>query len=594
MFGYVLDDKLWEETNRNGRNHWDVYIQEMADWLGLRGAALSLSDLDRGGKLIRLRTLIVGQQAGARLSDQARANLDAWVREGGTLIGFAVPGLDHVFGVANPTTIKQVPDEYAISGYLDLRPHRFAEGVHSPLRPDQQLIIVSDIRAVEAAGADEVAQLCDTTGDATDQAAVTWHSYGKGHAGYFAFDMAKTVWLLHQGRPVSEAPQGFRAPSAADQRIISANSIKVAYADELLYLLQNMIASTGQPFIYQMPPDGDTVPDALFYWGGDCGGGGPEMIAASDWMKRRGLPYHVNVHVNLLPEGWESTLQHLQANGHEVSLHYYAYETKDLNEANLRAQSDTFFERYGFRPGSSVVGSCHWIGWADTARWLVNCGNSADNSFGAINPLPAYPTRNDAWFGSGYGTFSPFFFYDDWAHGNRRIELIEQPIVWYELGHHGSARDRDKGKEIVAVEEVDAPLDMALHYHLVMNIFYHPGYIAGFPICRAAITRILKRIAQRGAHVLHMGNNELAEWWHVRSRATLDEVVLARDSLRFRYSCDHHAGMIVKVPLLERAVSAATCAGRAVHHRTRVDFGSKWLYVVLPAGSHHVEVKFKE
>src|SRR6185503_19480291 len=124
--------------------------------------------------------------------------------------------------------------------------------------------------------------------------------------------------------------------------------------------------------------------------------------------------------------------------GHEVSLYWEMDGDLGLTEGSVQAQSDYAYEHFGFRPGSTVTGPCTWAGWAEPARWLVKAGATADNSFGGHPVPPGHPSYNNSFFGSAVGTFSPFFFRDDYAHGNARIDLVEQAIVCYEAGHHGS------------------------------------------------------------------------------------------------------------------------------------------------------------
>lgn len=603
MVGYLLDDRLRHDLNRSQwRNHWDVYIREINTLLGLSAEQLSLADLEDGASLAALRVLMLGRQSGERLSDAARANLAAWVADGGTLIGFAVPGLDEVFGIEHRDTLRQgsnrfasdtapgpgkpVGDDYAIGGHFDLAPHPLTEGVHSPLAPEQKLIIVSDVEIVHPAGAEALGRLYDAARSALEAPALTWHAYGRGHAGYFAFDVAKTVWLLHQGRPIQGPVDGDPYPRSWQLQVIGDNSKVVAYADEICFLVQNMVARSGQPFIYQAPPVQGRVPDALFYWGGDCGPAGPEMVAASDWMKGHGLPYHINIRAHLEPEGLLDRLMHVRANGHEVSIYYEVDPRRGLVEELLLWQSDYAYERYGYRPGSSVCGPCTWQGWAEPARWLVRAGNRSDNSFIATSLPFSHPKMNDSYYGSGFGSFFPFFFYDDYRHDNERIDLIEQQIVWYELGHHGSAGDRESR----CAEDVHQALDMALHYHHAVNVFYHPWYVANFPLCREAIEEILRYVEEKGALIAHMGNDEAAEWWRARARSTIAEASVSPDSLRFTAACQHLGGMIARVNLRDRQAVSAACDGRPAAHEVKREFGGNWLYVVLPAGRHQIEV----
>ena len=124
-------------------------------------------------------------------------------------------------------------------------------------------------KRVELAGAIALAGLYDSSGRDLKSSAIHWNGYGRGAAAYFAFDPAKTIWILHEGRPLDPPDKEIPYPRAADKCVIGNNSRKVPYADELCFLLQNMMARSSQPFIHQVPPEGDTIPDALFYWGGD-------------------------------------------------------------------------------------------------------------------------------------------------------------------------------------------------------------------------------------------------------------------------------------------------------------------------------------
>jgi hypothetical protein len=592
VFGFLLDDGLRAELNGRDQNYWDAYLQDINDHLGLRGSALTLADLEQPACLERLRSVVVGRQSGSHLSDAARGHLRAWVERGGTLIGFGIQGLDDVFGVHTRSVLAQQPDDYTIAGCLALQAHPLTEQVHSRLAPEQPLLIISDIQSIDLQGADQVARRLDATGNDTAQPGITWHHYGRGTAGYFAFDVAKTIWLLHQGRPVLELAPGNRYLRANQLHLVGQHSYQVGYADELLLLIQNMLAPTHQPFVYQMPPDGGRVPDALFYWGGDCWYGNSEMVEASDWFRSKSLPYHINVSVRLTSADWMNRLLHVRdENGHEVSLYWEMDGDLGLTETSVQAQSDYAYEHFGFRPGSTVTGPCTWAGWAEPARWLAKAGAAADNSFVGQKYPYSHPLMNDSFFGSGHGTYFPFFFRDDFTHGNQRIDLVEQPIVCYEVGHHGSTwllPDLERQQ----LDEVHAAVDLALQYRAVMNIFYHPGYVARFPRCREAIDEMLRYIAAQGAHILHMANDQVAAWWRARSRTRLDIHHADDDHVAFSTACPYAAGMIARLWLGQRLVETVECDGQSVPYHFRREFGGLWLYVVLPGGVHRTDIAF--
>jgi hypothetical protein len=515
--------------------------------------------------------------------------LDVWVKAGGTLIGFALEGLDHVFGLEPVGTIRQEPDDYTISAYFELRPHRITHEVHPALSLEQRLFTLSDVRLTKPEGSVELARLYDTSNRDLGCPAITWNRYGKGAAGYFAFDAAKTVWLLHQGRPVRAVYDGKGYPKTSQLQVIGKNSRKVLYADEIVFVLQNMIAQNPQPFIYQIPPMGKKIPDALLYWGGDEYHGPVERsLTASDWMKEKGLPYHINMCDD--HPITEEQLRHIQQNGHEVSLYYQLHEEDHfaMKKEHYIELNDLFYRKFGYRPVCTVNKWLGWTGWAKPAKWMLKAGGKADNSFYG-NPVPHdHPLSNGPSFAFGFGTSYPFYFYDDYENGNQRIDFIEEPIVCYEVGHRGSITGRDK--ETCAKEEVHAPVDMAVKYHLVMNMFYHPIYISHFPRCREAIEEILRYIEYIGARVLHMGNDQVCEWWEARSRSTVSDLIIQENSIRFKCHCAYPSGMIVKIPVNGDSEFQVLCSGNTVAYKEKNEFGRRWIYVVVPSGEQNIEI----
>lgn len=613
MVAYVLDDNLRDETNRNGRNYWDAYLQEICGLLGLSASPLSLQELEDGEILEQVNALIVGHVSGDHLTDQMIENLEGWVRKGGILVGFGIKGLDHVFGIETVSEIEQEPDDYAISGYFHLRPHAITHEVHPSLFMEQKLLIFSDIQAVNAEGSLELARLYDTEHNDLQHPAITGNRYGEGFAGYFAFDVAKTVWLLHQGGPLPDCREKDQDRPITILSIVGENTRMVRYADEIVFIIQNMIAQYPQPFIYQIPPMGGKIPDALLYWGGDEYRGPVERsLKASDWMREKGLAYHVNIEIDNHPMSAEEW-QQIRDNGHEVS-NYFVFGGKQHNEQSLRKeikrQSDLFLRKFGVRlvctfyksfayhPRTILPGDDQWDDWTGPVRWLAEAGIKADNSYCGRN-------ISNSWFHNGpsvdfgFGTGYPFYFYADYQHGNRPIDFLEEPINCYEMGHRGSILSENGeasplNKEMRTWEEVHLPIDMAIKYHLVMNMFYHPIYIVENQPCREAIEEILRYIEERKATVKHMGNDQVWEWWDARSRSRVEEVNIQGDSIKFRCDCKYPAGMIVKVAVSNREISKVISGGETLPHQTREEFGNTWLYLVVPAGEQEIEVQFAD
>jgi len=519
------------------------------------------------------------------------------------LIGFAGHGLDSLFGIQMRETWQQSPDNYSLAGYLEILPHEMTWEIHPLMHYDQKLVIFSDIEVVNLREGTELARLYDTAGFDMKAAAVSHHTYGKGSAVYFAFDVAKTVWLLHQGRPLTgKDPDGEGYSKTGAMQLIGENSRKICYADELVLLLQSMLARTRQPFIYQIPPDGGKIPDALFYWSGDEYFGPAELSTeSSNWMKSKGLPYHINIGMEKTPgkeDGHPLTLEeykHILDNGHEVSLYYMLYDDNDfdITQERIERQSNLFHQRFGCRPGCTLHHNCSWTGWTEPARWMAAAGGKADNSFLAFPPKPHdHPTRNVPFYGFGQGTGYPFFFWEDWTQGNRRLEFIEEPIACYELGHRHLGRghiDPDADRAY----EVHGPVDTALKYHQVINVFYHPCSIVQHEKTRNAIEEILRYIEYRNKPVLHLANNQVADWWFARSKSGINSVRAGDNGVSFESICDYRPGIIVKLLLPPESEPRVLCDGKESADITiKKEFGGHWLYFIVPSGSHKLQVQW--
>ena len=603
MLAYTYDEALKRELNAAGENYWETYVQEILDLLGARGAPLPLSQLEAQENLAGFKALILGSQSGRRLTEKAKTALNTWVQEGGLLVGFATHGLDNVFGIMRRFTLAQEPDPYSIAARFELWPHPITSGVHPALNYEQKLLILSEFESVSLRDGVELARLYDRDGRDRKEPAISWRSHGKGFAAYFAFDVPKTVWLLHQGRPIQGVSEGQGYSKTSALQVIGENSRKILYADEIAFVLQNMLARVRQPFIYQIPPDGEKVPDALICWGGDEYFGPTELsLKSSDWMKSKGLPYHVNIGVEKTPgkgDGHPMTgaeLKHILDNGHEVSLYYMLYDDNnfDITEERIKCQSDLFHRRFGFRPVCTLHYNCSWKGWAEPARWMANAGGKGDNSFGCFPPQPYdHPMRNSPGFGFGQGTGYPFYFWEAYDRGNERIPFIEEPIACYEIGHRGlGTKGRRPDRDARMPQEVHAPIDMAAEYHLLINMFYHQGSVAGFEGAREAIEEALRYIRYRNLSILHMANNQVCEWWFARSQATVNHVAGSDNGISFSCGCGYGAGMIIKLILPDGAAATVLSDGTAVPHLIRREMGASWVYFIVREGEHQVSVRF--
>ena len=586
---YVYDAALRIEANRQGENYWYEYIREINEQLGLRSKEIPVNSLEDAALLSDIGILFIGD---ITVSDVIRANLDGWVKQGGVLLSFATEGLDEVFGNVCDSTIDQPESDYTISGYFSLKSDELTTGIHSYLHPEQKLIIFSDIRGIVPKESVEVARLYGTDGADTGYAAITKRDYGRGHAYYFAFNVPQTIWVLHQGVPITYDRDGDGYYRSGDLIAIGNNEPEVLYADEILFLIQNMMAQKPQPLIYAIPPKGRQIPDALFYWGGDDEAAKGTQLWSSNWMKEKGLPYHINIMRNRLGNFTvtQEEAEAISANGHECSLHYNFIDHFDplaFTQEDVQEQADAFYETYGFHPICTVNHFCRWTGWTETAKWLRAAGGRADNSFAHYPFPPMNPTNR---LGFVFGTCHPFYFYDDYRGENAKIDFLEEPITAYEVGYSAS--------DVTDFDTVHKVIDIATRYHLVMDMFYHPINVHNYPACRSAIEEALRYIESKGIIAVHKGNDGLWEWWDKRSRSQITDVMIDEDtadgrvSISFTTHCEYDDGMIVKVPIKSGDLDAPPmCDGEYADYKIREDFGRDWLYVIVPEGAHTVTVR---
>ena len=63
MIGYIFDEALRIELNRNNKNYWDIYIREINEQLGLCALPLSLKKLENDSSLKKVSVFCIGFQS---------------------------------------------------------------------------------------------------------------------------------------------------------------------------------------------------------------------------------------------------------------------------------------------------------------------------------------------------------------------------------------------------------------------------------------------------------------------------------------------------------------------------------------------------
>ena len=599
---YVADPSAHRRANDRGENHWDAYLPEILDELGVRGRAVDPDGLDvvldeEGAR----KVLILGAGDAQCGSVERREALERWIESGGLLIGLMTDGLDDLFGITGSETVEV--EQFTIAGWMSLEGRDEAAGIVDEQYPRVLCPIMSPFRRLKCAEGVSLTEMeaARATGDAPEvlidpSPAITRCDLGRGSAYYFAYNLAQAVWTYHQGRPVTEDFDGDGYLRSGDAMILARSpAATVPCADLLLLILESIIGRAGVPFIHQLPPDDGVLPDALFHFGGDDEGAPGLQTPMSGIMRGLGLGYHVNV--MLRDESFHFTEEDratYERNGHEFSLHLNFIDYPDgvehpaaITEGEYDRQFRLFVDRYGKTP---ICVNNHWCrssGWADTARFGAERGALGENHLVHHHSPPLDPVNL---FGTAFGTVYPFFVFDDADHENRRLDFVSVPIGFYEPGSASGEKSHPQyGQDPLRPEEYRRVVDLACRYGWTLNVFMHPTHMSQAKNKgREAVEIMLTRIRELGAHVIHVGTDALCLWWHARGRTKIESQ--EDGSLKVRTA--HPGGVFIRV--LAKALPAdvqSEVSSTGMHNLERDRNGGSWRFVHVPEGEQTVRLR---
>ena len=576
---YLYDAGLHEKANAAGKNYWGIYVAELFDWLGVSAASVAPGELQSDETLERLDVLVIGRDA-AKSLEGAAVDLKRWVERGGLLIGFMPEGMEELFAVERRGFLLQGTDPFSINSTFGWTGALLTRGLQSPLQPPEPLPILSDrVLLCPAPG---------TLAASPEGPAVVYRRQGKGGTLYFAYDLAQTAWAVRQGRPVDKDYDldawMFRTTDGA---VTGPRMVKGLVLDEVLFLLERVLARHGVASLDRLPPHAGKPSDILLFWGGDDEGlSDGSQLSASAFMKARGLPYHINV-MPVGSRGFGLSLEDARKildNGHELSIHFNFvtdWSRPDYSAEDLKAQWQMFVERYGLRPQVYVAHCLRWCGWDETPLVLEGLGMTGENMRLGV-PTPLGVGNPCDRLGFAWGTVFPFYYRAGHQEANRRIRFLALPIQCYEVGYDASA-----GKAESTV--LHAQLDFALHYRLTTNMFFHPCTVMRECV-REAVDETLRYLRARRANVHHLAHDALARWWMARSASKVQERREGRKrTIRVATECEE--GVTLRIPAPPRGGPVQVKVdGRRRSASPGKAIAGGFLMLPLERGEHEVTV----
>ncbi len=539
---WVYDEDAHSAARGRWRNFWALYTEELLWRLGVKPLRVERSRLDDALRP-ELAALVIPAGIDGELTADELATLERWVSAGGTLVAFAAPGVERLFGGRVARELSQPGDEFSASAVIEYigRGRQWTrlertEAVRSP--------VISPLRVVEASAAETLAFALPVDGGESLGPAVQLARLGRGLVCYLAFDLAQCAWATMQGRPVYFDRDGDGYMRVVDAIILGDFDLHFPHVDLTLYVVREVLGMAGVPLVDPLPPLDGRPADCLIYIGGDEEGAKGTANWASRWMARRGLPYHVNI----MPDAegnfacTPAEVEEIRARGHEVSLHFNMMDgfahPSPYTEDDVRRQFEWFVSRFGFVPNTVVFHWVRWTGWAEPAQWLARLGIRGDNSrlhVPGLNPTDRH--------GYAFGTSLPYRPWTDWHDGNRRLDFVFQPITAYEVGY----RREDQSNDFT---ELELALEHAIRWRTALNLFYHSVHITWSPACRRAIEHVQQWLEERGVRAVLCGNDRLTDWWNAREQIEVAAETRAdgeEGQMRVSVQCPWPDGCTVRV-----------------------------------------------
>ncbi len=238
-----------------------------------------------------------------------------------------------------------------------------------------------------------VAYFAATADYVTPNPAIVIGSLGQGRWAVFAYDLAESAVLFHQGRR-EQASDGPRADADGARQFIP-NDLFVGFLDpdlrhlpqadlhqDALVRVMEWMASLTQPMprVWHFP---NGAPAAAF-----LNGDSDNMNARDFWniiatADRYGVPFTTY----LKPEHHEivepETERELVERGHDFGEHPFVSLMPTMEEMRegLREEMGEFRARYGHDPVTNRGHSVVWVGWTEQAKYLRENGVRLDTSF---------------------------------------------------------------------------------------------------------------------------------------------------------------------------------------------------------------------
>jgi hypothetical protein len=212
------------------------------------------------------------------------------------------------------------------------------------------------------------------------------------------------------------------------------------------------------------------------------------------------------------------------------------------------------------------------------ARWLAELGLRGDNNRIHWRYPPVNPTNR---VGFAFGTAWPFHYRDDWRHGNARIDFVSLPICGYEVGHFQGEFEPSR---------LHRAIEIAGRWGLTMSLFFHPVRLTE-DAPRRAVREALAHIDRLGINAVHLGTDELCEWWHERDASAIERIERDGEGLTVEVRAESERGCVVEMLARGEEPPGVTVNESPYEPTVRERCGDRWLAIALSPGRSEIRVR---
>ena len=309
----------------------------------------------------------------------------------------------------------------------------------------------------------------------TKHPAITVGKRDQGTWAVFAYDLAESTVLLHQGRREQASTGSY--PDYDGDRSFKPNDLFVGHLDPalcplpqadlqqdiLVRMIEFMAERSGPiPRLWHFPA---AAPAVAFINGDGDSMSLADLVQTIATADRYQVPYTTYLKMDDHPKVEPAYESALRQQGHDFGQHAFAGALPTLADmrSTLRAEMEAFRTRYGHESVTYRGHSVIWVGWAEMAKYLRENEVRLDTNFAAAR-----------YHHGGYvnGSGLPVKFMDE---EGRLIDLYEQTTMSTD---DGWTTDKIFAtpmsmEECIALskEQADAAIEQ---YHTVYHPYFHP------------------------------------------------------------------------------------------------------------------------